>query len=421
MIDLENRPSLPLGVTLPRHQQLRILIIALAALVLAVSLFAVGHWLLTPAVEAAKPLPPDTFRPTPDQLSSLTIKTVSGLSDGQQTFASGTIAADDTRGTPVFMPYGGQVTQVFVDAGAQVVKGQPLLRIRTPDYVDARNNLFAAEAAHRTALSTLRIAEENARRQEEIYKTAGGAFKDYRQAQADLVAAQSALRSSESALGAARDKLAIFGKTPAEIGRLEKVQEVAGIHDETTLHAPVDGQIATRAVAPGLIVTAGGTTPVFTITDPRHVWLIAQLTEEDAALVHIGDAVDVTTAAYPGRVFRARIDNIAAALDPATHRLAVRASIENPDLALKPQMFANFIIRNQGPGSAFPSIPASAVIHEGDTARIWVALPQGLLQARTVKTGDSVNGMVKILSGLRPGERIVTGGAIFVNEAATSR
>ena len=421
MIDLENRAPLPPGKVLSRQQQYRILIIALLGAILVGGLFAVGHWLMTPAVEAEKPLPVGTFRPTADQMAGLTIAPAGAFGNNQQTLASGQIAADDTRGTPVFMPYGGQVTQVFVDTGAQIAKGQPLLRIRTPDYVDARNNLFAAEAAHRAAASTLRIAEENSRRQEEIYKTAGGAFKDYRQSQADLVTAQSALLSSDSALGAARDKLAIFGTAPAEINRLERSKAVGDIHVETTLRAPVGGLIATRAVAPGLIVTSGGSTPVFTITDPRHVWLVAQLTEEDAALVHIGDAVDVTTAAYPGRVFHAAIDNIAAGLDPTSHRLPVRASIQNPDLALKPQMFANFTIRHKDTGEASLSIPASAVIHEGDNARIWVALPQGLLQARTIRTGDSVGGMVKVLSGLKPGERIVTGGAIFVNEAGASQ
>ena len=421
MIDPESRPALPLGTALPRHQQFRILALGLLALVLIAGLAALGHWLMTPVAQPEQPLPPGMFRPTTDQLAGLTIATAGASSANQQTLASGAIAADDTRGTPVFMPYGGQVTQVFVDTGAQVAKGQPLLRIRTPDYVDARNNLYAAESAHRSAVAALRIAEENNKRQDEIYKTAGGAFKDYRQSQSDLVAAQSAVFSSESALGAARDKLAIFGTNPAEIRRLEQGHAVGAIQAETTLRAPVDGLIATRAVAPGLIVSAGGSTPVFTITDPRHVWLIAQLTEEDAALVHLGDTVEVTTAAFPGRVFHATIDNIAAALDPATHRLPVRASIDNPDRALKPQMFANFTIRHRNTNATALLSPASAVMHEGDNARIWVALPHGLLQARTIRTGDSVNGMVEVLSGLKPGERIVTAGAIFVNEAGTNQ
>ncbi len=421
MIDLENLPTLPLGNTLSKRQQYRILGIGVLGIIVVGLLVVVARWILTPAPATEQPLPAGTFRPTPDQLAGLTVKSAGATGDNDQTIATGTIAADDTRGTPVFMPYGGQVTQVFVDAGAQVSRGQPLLKIRTPDYVDARNALFAAAAARRTAAGALRIAEENNHRQEEIYKTAGGAFKDYRQSQADLIAAQSAVRSAESALGAARDKLAIFGKTSAEIGNLESAHEVSGIHVETALRAPVGGLIATRAVSPGLFVTSGGSTPVFTITDPTHVWLIAQLTEDDAALVHIGDAVDVTTTAYAGRIFHAKIDNIAAALDPNTHRLAVRGSIENPDRALKPQMFASFVIRHSAADAGALSIPASAVIHEGDVARIWVALPNGLLQARTIKVGDSVGGMVKVLSGINTGEKIVTGGAIFVNEAGTQR
>ena len=420
MIDLENRPSLPLGVTLPRHQQLRILIIALAALVLAVSLFAVGHWLLTPAVEAAKPLPPDTFRPTPDQLSSLTIKTVSGLSDGQQTFASGTIAADDTRGTPVFMPYGGQVTEVFVQAGARVAVGQPLLRVRTGEVVDARNALFSANAARASAGAQVRLAEANLARQKAIYETAGGAFKDYQQAQNDMVTAQSALRNAESQLGAARDKLAIFGKTGGEIRRLESARDIAGVHAETVLHAPIAGVVAARAVSAGQYVTAGGSAPVMVIANPARVWLVAQLAESDGPRVHLGDAVDVTVDALPGRTFHAAIDTIAAALDPQTHRLPVRATIANPDGALKPQMFANFIIRHPlptAPGHASATVPASAVIHEGDAARVWVLIGRGHLRAQPVVVGDSANGEVKVLKGLSPGAKVVSAGSIFVNEA----
>lgn len=421
MIDLENLPTIPDGKVLPRHQQLRILAFFAAGIVALGLLVVLGRWLTTPASVSAPALPPGTFRPTDEETAGLTIKVAGTGVSGDQTVASGTIAADDTRGTPVFMPYGGQVTAVFVDTGAQVSRGQPLLRIRTPDYVDARNNLFAAAAARRTAAGALRITEENNHRQIEIYKTAGGAYKDFRQSEADLVAAQSALRSAESALGAARDKLAIFGKTSSEISRLEGAHEVSGIHVETVLHAPVAGLIATRAVSPGLIVSAGGSTPVFTITDPTHVWLIAQLTEGDAALVHIGDQVDVTTTAYPGRTFHAKIDNIAAALDPTTHRLPVRASIDNLDRALKPQMFASFVIQHKTTSPNDLSIPMSAVIHEGDTARIWVALPNGLLQSRSVKLGDTVGGMVKVIAGLRPGEHIVTSGAIFVNEAGTQQ
>jgi len=138
--------------------------------------------------------------------------------------------------------------------------------------------------------------------------------------------------------------------------------------------------------------------------------------ESDAENVRVGDPVEVTTPALPGRIFHATIDLVGAALDPQTHRLPVRASIPNPDKALKPQMFASFAIQHRNAGEAI-RVPAAAVIHEGDTARVWIMRPDGLLVARDVQTGDSANGLVTITQGLKPGEKIVTSGALFVNEA----
>jgi cobalt-zinc-cadmium efflux system membrane fusion protein len=224
------------------------------------------------------------------------------------------------------------------------------------------------------------------------------------------------VRSADAALGAARDKLALLGKTPAEIGRLEGVGQVAGVYAQTTYHAPVSGTIVARNVAPGQYVSAGGDKPLMTITDLAHVWLVAQVDQTAAASVHLGDPVEVTTPAYPGRVFHAVIDNIGASLDPVSHRLPVRATVANPDEALKPEMFASFAIDRRVPQSAI-LVPAAAVIREGDSARVWVARRDGLLVSRPVTVSDSANGFVTISSGLKAGERIVTSGAIFVNEA----
>jgi len=217
-------------------------------------------------------------------------------------------------------------------------------------------------------------------------------------------------------VGATRDKLAILGKSPAEIRRLESAVEISGLHEATTLHAPIGGTIATRDVSPGQYVAAGGDKPVFTIVDASRVWLQAQLAESDAGAVHVGDRVDVTTPAWPERHFQAVIDTVGAGLDPATHRLPVRATIPNPDLALKPQMFASFSIHHVSDGVRL-MVPAAAVIHEGDSARLWVVRRDHRLEARTVRTGEEKGGLVEIAGGLRPGETVVTAGAIFVNEA----
>lgn len=409
-------PDLPSGKTLSRVDQIRMIALGAIALVIAILLIVATHAWERPATPAAATTPPGTFRPTPDQMAELRIVAVGSGADPANIVATGTISVDEDHSTPVVLPYSGQVGDVFVQAGQHVEKGQPILKIASSEFVDARNALFAANAQHATAAAQLKTAQDNEKRQAAIYQSAGGALKDYRQSESDLVSAQSTMRTADAALGAARDKLTLLGKSGPEIARLEKAGEVAGIYSETTFHAPVAGVIAARNVAPGQYVSAGGDKPLIIIADLTHVWLVAQVDQSDAAKVHLGDGVDVTTPAFPGRVFHAVIDNIGAALDPATHRLPVRATVANPDEALKPDMFASFSIRRRSDGPAI-LIPAAAVIHEGDTARVWVARRDGLLAARSVTIADSGNGLVKVSSGLQPGERVVTAGAIFVNEA----
>ena len=404
---------------LPVSTQLRHLMVAAIGLAVLVVLFMTVKWLLHSEPATPPALPPGVVQLTDSQAAGLKIEPA-GVADGwERTDATGQIAVDDTLATPVFLPYSGQVTDVFVQAGDAVVPGQPLLRVRTGDVVDARNALFAADAAHATASAQLRLAEANLARQEAIYKTAGGALKDYQQAQNDLVTAQSALRNADSAQGAARDKMAVFGKSGAEIASLEAARNISGINAETAFHAPIAGIISQRAVSAGQYVQSGGSSPVLVIANPMRVWLVAQLAESDAANVHIGDGVDVTVPSLGGRVFHATIDHIAAALDPGTHRLQVSATIANTDRSLKPQMFANFTIRHRAAGDKAldgVTVPAQAVIHEGDAARVWVVIGKNRLQARDVTVADAANGQVRITGGLKTGERVVSRGAIFVNE-----
>ncbi|MBN8839149.1 MAG: efflux RND transporter periplasmic adaptor subunit, partial [Sphingomonadales bacterium] len=192
--------------------QLRLIGVVAVALVALLLLIAGARALLTP-----NPTPPENFpagadRPTPEQLAQLTIAPVRSGADETLIRASGAIAVDGDRSTPVLLPFSGQVIAVFVEPGQRVAQGQPLLRIASPEMVDARNTLAAATAQQASSTEALRIAEANATRQKAIYETAGGALKDYKQAQADLVAAQSAARTAQSAVRAAENHLAIFGR-----------------------------------------------------------------------------------------------------------------------------------------------------------------------------------------------------------------
>lgn len=108
---------------------------------------------------------------------------------------------------------------------------------------------------------------------------------------------------------------------------------------------------------------------------------------------------------------------MAALVDPVTHRLPVRAEIDNRDRALKPEMFANFrIMTSETSQSA--AIPEAAVVYEGDAAHVWVVVGGDLLAYRAIRTGRSNDGLVEVLDGLKPGERIVMKGGLFIDQAA---
>ena len=417
------RPTLPQVASVDPRRLLatRQFRFAVAALLIIAVILIVWSVLFDRPPPPPAPLPPDAFRPTAEQRAQLRIEPVRFGTNAELLRATGSIQADADHSTPILLPFSGQVLAVMAEQGDHVAAGQPLLRIASPELVDARNALLTASAQRTTAAKTEQLAEDNAKRQQEIYKTAGGALKDNLQAQSDLVTAQSNLRTAEAALQTARDRLKLFGKTSRETEALAASGKKSDGRASTVYRAPVSGIVADRSVAPGQFLSAGGSTPLLTITDPAHVWLVAQLPESEADEIHLGDRVNVTTPALPGRSFAAEIDNIGAGLDPVTHRLPVRATVANPDGALKPQMFAAFVITRDLAAGAGVVVPARAVIHEGDTARVWVLTPDGLLHGREVVAGDTEGGFTRILQGLRLGDRVVTSGALFVNEAGLNQ
>ena len=162
---------------------------------------------------------------------------------------------------------------------------------------------------------------------------------------------------------------------------------------------------------------SGSGTPIFTIADPSSVWLVANVRESDAALVRPGEPVEVHVLAYPKRVFKAKLTYVAAVVDPVTHRIAVRAELDNHDGALKPEMFANFRIVTSD-ATQSPAVPQAAVIYEGETAHVWV-VDGGLLSYRAITPGRTESGQTEVLDGLKAGDKIVTKGGIFIDQAAT--
>src|SRR5882757_9020012 len=355
------------------------------------------------------------YSPTPAEWASLSIQPVVEKAFRAEHVTEGKIAIDEDRSTPVFSPYAGRVTRLLARPGDSVVKGQSLFVIEAADTVGAQNDFISAMTGMNKAKSALALAEIQDKRARDLFEGKAVPLKDFQQAQAILIQAQNDMRSSQSALEASRNKLKILGLSDDDIASF---QDKGRINPETTIFAPISGTVVQRKIGPGQYVNSGASDPVYVIGDLSTVWLTAFVRESDAASVSVGQEISFNVLALPGRSLFARINYVATAIDPATRRLLVRATIDNKDRMLKPEMFATVTIYAPDDQPSV-GVPKQALIYEGDQVRIWVAHPDKTIELRQIKPGLTNGDLVEVHGNLKPGEQIVTKGSLFIDRAAS--
>jgi cobalt-zinc-cadmium efflux system membrane fusion protein len=359
------------------------------------------------------------FYPTAAQWATLTVEPVQQRVFRAEHVTEGKIAVDEDRSTPIFSPYAGRVLKLFVKPGDTVTVGQPLFTVQAADMVQAQNDFITAATALNKARSAQNLAEIIDKRQRLLYEGKAVPLKEVQNARAALDAAENDVRSADVALEAARNRLRILGKTDQEI---TDFQEKGTIDPSTLITAPIAGTIVQRKVGPGQYVGSGQSDPVFIIGDLSTVWIVAYIRETEAPLVHVGQPIYFTVLAYPDRAFPASISYVAAALDPTTRRLLVRATVNNAEGLFKPEMFASVKILT-GEGDNAVAVPRDAIIYEGDTARVWVVREKDdekAIELRRIKVGLTNGNLVEALKGLGPGDRVVTKGSLFIDRVASS-
>ncbi len=243
------------------------------------------------------------YTPTPAEWTSLTTEPAVEHVFRAEHVTEGKIAVDEDRSTPVFSPYAGRVTKLLARPGDTVTQGQPLFVIEAADTVQAQNDFVTALTGLNKAQSAVDLAQLQDTRAKDLFEGKAVPLKDYQQTQATLIQAQNDLRSSQTALEAARNRLHILGLSDEAITLF---QEKGRINPETTIFAPISGTVVQRKVGPGQYVNAGASDPVFVIGDLSTVWLIAFVRETDASAVSVGQEISFNVLALPGRDLRWR-------------------------------------------------------------------------------------------------------------------
>ncbi len=319
--------------------------------------------------------------------------------------AVGNIAFNDERTVQVFTPYQGRIIFLARHQGDAVRKGETLYAIDSPD-------LAQAESAAISAAGLYKLTTDALERAKALLPLRGIAQKDYQQAVSDQQGAEGAYR-------AARQTLRIFGKSDGEIDRIVASRRV---DSRLNVACPLDGKVTvvSRSAAIGTLVQPGNPPAPYTVSDLSALWMIANVAESDLPLIRLGEEVDVKVMAYPGRIFRAKVDNIGVQVDPNTHRAQVRCVIRDPGRSLQPGMFASFSIRTGG-GKSSVAVPEDGVVREADgSMSVWVTTDRRHFSRRKVRIGVEQDGFDQILEGLKAGELVATEGAIFMSNAIDS-
>ena len=360
------------------------------------------------------------YRPTPKQWASLGISPVAEVVFRTEHMTEGKIAVDEDRATLVFSPYSGRVIKLLAKPGDAVKAGQPLFVVEAPDMVQVQNDFINSISGLNKARSALDLARIVEQQNKTLFEGRAGSLRDLQQSQASTRAAENDLRAAQTTVEVSRNRLRILGMTDEEITRFN---DTGAVSPHMTIYSPLAGTVIQRKVGPGQYINTSSqntsaSDPTFIIGDLSTVWLVAYVRESEAPNVHVGQAAQFKVLAYPNRTFSANISYVATSLDTGTRRLLVRATIDNSQNLLRPEMFANVkILTTEGDSSL--GVPREAIVYDGKSTHVWIARSDQSVERRQVKTGQSNGQMVEVLDGLRQGESVISKGTLFVDRAAT--
>ena len=306
---------------------------------------------------------------------------------------SAKVQTDPARSFRVFPPASGRVLAVRVKPGDTVSRGEILATIESADAGSAQSDLAKAQ------IETER-AQRAANREKVLLDHGAAAEKDY-------IDAKAAADSAQAELARAMRRLEVLD------------MNAQATTDSIPLLSPSRGVVLTVNAAPGeFSKSLDNADPLITIADLSTVWAIGDVFEKDIARVQPGGKVTITVGAFPGQVWKGRIDSVSGALDPVTRTLKVRVALPNPGDKLKPEMFATIHV-DVGPHIAIV-VPAAAVIHQGENTIVFVEI-NGNPEQKNVTTGQAVDGKLEITSGLHEGQRVAANGAELLTGGASQQ
>ena len=325
--------------------------------------------------------------------AGIEVTAVTKLGVGGRLRVPGLVQANAYRTVTITSLVPGRVTRVLAELGQRVGRGQTIAEVYSPELADAQTRYVSSRAE-------LEAHERVLRRTERLVGIGAASRQELEKVHAEHTTATTVVAS-------ARSRLALLGMSDPQIASLASASDIGAT---TNIAAPIDGVVTKRDANVGLNIEA--TTPLFTVVDLSSVWVVGDLYERDFARVRVGSPATVTTTAYPDLVIGGKVSYIDPQVKAETRTAQVRVEIPNRSGQLRLGMYANVQVGDpeQRTGAA---VPRSAVQVVGDRSVVYLADPKarGRFVEREVQLGEAADDQVAVLSGVQPGDVVVTKGS----------
>jgi cobalt-zinc-cadmium efflux system membrane fusion protein len=368
---------------------MRLAIAAAAALLLA----ACGDKAPPPAPPKAA-VDPTVIKATASLMERVKVG-APALAEVREAFrVSGRVEVDEARVARAGSPVTGRITELDATVGQDVRRGQLLATLTSTELSDA-------QLGYLKSYSQKLLAERAAQRAQQLFDADVIGLAELQRRQSELVQA-------DAEVSAARDQLKVLGMSESGLLKLAASRTV-----NSTSHvvSSLDGTVIERKVTTGQVVQPADA--MFVVADLSHVWIVADIPEQNAGMMRIGESVEAEVAALPGRRIKGQLSFVAATVNPDTRTIRVRMDLPNPDRELKPAMLATVVVR--GKPQKQTVVPAAAVVREENRDFVFVQTAPDTFQLRQVALGAEQEGQRVVIGGLRDGERIVVDGAFHLN------
>ena len=302
---------------------------------------------------------------------------------------TGKVGTNDDNVVPVYSLVSGNIYDIKVNLGDNVTAGQTLAVVRSQEMAQYSSDLLNAQ-------TNLSIAQKNLEKTVDMF---------------------------HSGLASVPDSLAAvvqLQQAKAEVDRVKRVLKINGgnTQGDFVVKAPISGFIVQKGATNSMTIRGDNSTSLFTISDLKNVWIQANVYESNISLIHQGENVDVTTLAYPGKIFKGRIDKVMNVLDPTSKVMKVRVVLPNPDYLLKPEMYASITVSDKENKNCL-SVPSSAVIFDHSQNYVLVFHSKSDVTITPV-TVISALGDKTFVSGVSEGNKVISSQAILIYNALNS-